>query len=45
MGAADLQPIGIGVQHYQKGPGDLWIDDFAIDTKELGCPPESPTAK
>lgn len=37
--------IGIGFQHYQQGPGEMWIDDFAIDTKKLGCPAESATAK
>jgi hypothetical protein len=37
--------IGIGFQHYQQGPGEMWIDDFAIDTKKLGCPAASPTAK
>jgi hypothetical protein len=37
--------IGVGFQHYQQAPGELWIDDFAIDTKKLGCPPESPGAK
>jgi hypothetical protein len=37
--------IGIGFQHYQQAPGELWIDDFAIDTKKIGCPPASPTAK
>jgi len=36
--------IAIGFQHYQKGPGELWIDDFAIDTKKLGCPGPSATA-
>jgi hypothetical protein len=37
--------IGVGFQHYQKGPGELWIDDFAIDTKQIGCPPPSASAK
>ena len=37
--------IGIGFQHYQQGAGELWIDDFAIDTKQVGCPPVSATAK
>lgn len=37
--------IGIGFQHYQQGPGELWIDDFGIDTKQLGCPTAPPTAK
>jgi hypothetical protein len=37
--------IAVGFQHYQKTPGELWIDDFAIDTKKLGCPPVSATAK
>jgi hypothetical protein len=37
--------IGIGFQHYQQAPGELWIDDFAIDTKQIGCPAQSPTAK
>ncbi|HEY1536941.1 MAG TPA: hypothetical protein VGF76_23135, partial [Polyangiaceae bacterium] len=37
--------IGVGFQHYQTGPGELWIDDFAIDTKQIGCPAVSATAK
>jgi hypothetical protein len=37
--------IGIGFQHYQKGAGELWIDDFAIDTKKIGCPDPSASAK
>ncbi len=37
--------IGIGFQHYQPGAGELWIDDFALDTKKLGCPPASASAK
>ena len=37
--------IGVGFQHYQQGGGELWIDDFAIDTKQVGCPPVSATAK
>jgi hypothetical protein len=37
--------IGIGFQHYQQGGGELWIDDFAIDEKQIGCPPASPSAK
>lgn len=37
--------ISVGFQHYQKGPGELWIDDFAIDTKQIGCPPPSASAK
>ena len=37
--------IGIGFQHYQQGGGELWIDDFAIDTKQVGCPPVSASAK
>ncbi len=37
--------ISVGFQHYQQGAGEVWIDDFAIDTKKLGCPPASPDAK
>jgi hypothetical protein len=37
--------IAIGFQHYQTGPGELWIDDFALDTKKIGCPEPSLTAK
>jgi len=36
--------IGVGFQHYQQGAGELWIDDFAIDTKKIGCPPAQPGA-
>jgi len=31
--------IRIGWQHYQQGPGEAWIDDVAIDTKPIDCPP------
>jgi hypothetical protein len=37
--------IGIGFQHYQQSAGELWIDDFALDTKQIGCPPVSATAR
>jgi hypothetical protein len=37
--------VGVGFQHYQQGAGELWIDDFAIDTKQVGCPPVSATAR
>jgi hypothetical protein len=37
--------IGIGFQHYQKGAGEVWIDDFAISTERVGCPAPSATAK
>jgi hypothetical protein len=37
--------IAIGFQHYQQGAGELWIDDFAIDTQKIGCPAASLTAK
>lgn len=37
--------IGIGFQHYQKGAGEVWIDDFAISTERVGCPAASATAK
>jgi len=30
--------LSVGWQHYQTGPGELWLDDFAFDTKRVGCP-------
>jgi hypothetical protein len=30
--------LSVGWQHYQTGPGEMWIDDFAFGTQRMGCP-------
>jgi hypothetical protein len=30
--------LRLGWEHYQLGPGEIWIDDVAVDSKRLGCP-------
>ena len=35
--------LSVGWQHYQTSPGEMWIDDFAFDTKgRVGCPAPPP---
>jgi hypothetical protein len=30
--------LRLGWEHYQLGPGEVWIDDVAVDSKRVGCP-------
>jgi hypothetical protein len=36
--APTFNAVRLGWEHYQLGPGELWIDDVAIDGKRIGCP-------
>jgi hypothetical protein len=37
--APTFSAIRLGWEHYQQGPGELWIDDVVLDTGRVGCPP------
>ena len=37
--APTFSAIRLGWEHYQQGPGELWIDDVVLDTNRVGCPP------
>lgn len=36
--APAFSAIRLGWEHYQQGPGELWIDDVALDANRIGCP-------
>jgi hypothetical protein len=36
--APTFNAVRLGWEHYQQGPGEVWIDDVAIDAKRVGCP-------
>jgi hypothetical protein len=36
--APAFSAIRLGWEHYQQGPGELWIDDVVLDTSRVGCP-------
>jgi hypothetical protein len=36
--APTFNALRLGWEHYQQGPGELWIDDVAVDSKRIGCP-------
>ena len=36
--APTFNALRLGWEHYQLGPGELWIDDVAVDGKRIGCP-------
>jgi hypothetical protein len=33
----NFNALRLGWEHYQLGPGEVWIDDVAVDTKRIGC--------
>ena len=36
--APTFSALRLGWEHYQQGPGELWIDDVVVDGKRIGCP-------
>jgi hypothetical protein len=36
--APTFNALRLGWEHYQQGPGELWIDDVVVDGKRIGCP-------
>src|SRR5882672_2071408 len=36
--APTFSALRLGWEHYQLGPGELWIDDVVVDGKRVGCP-------
>lgn len=36
--APAFNAVRMGWEHYQQGPGEIWIDDVALDGKRIGCP-------
>jgi hypothetical protein len=34
----NFNALRLGWEHYQLGPGELWIDDVVVDSKRIGCP-------
>ncbi len=36
--APTFNAVRLGWEHYQKGPGEVWIDDVAIAAQRVGCP-------
>jgi hypothetical protein len=34
----NFNALRLGWEHYQQGPGEVWIDDVAVDAKRIGCP-------
>jgi hypothetical protein len=37
--APAFDAVRLGWEHYQQGPGEVWLDDVVIASKRIGCPP------
>jgi hypothetical protein len=36
--APAFDAVRLGWEHYQQGPGEVWLDDVVIASKRIGCP-------
>jgi hypothetical protein len=36
--APTFSALRLGWEHYQVGPGELWLDDVVVDATRVGCP-------